>query len=150
MRRWNRVAQVLLAACILAAAGCEKKAEEAPKPVAPPPPPPFKVTGVTLGKSLTADHKVASPLSTFGVKDTIYAVVGSEGVSKGVLLRAHWAYVNAKDTLLVSSESLTVAPTGPAWSEFHVSRAPAWKKGHYAVVVMADSTLAGAQQFDVK
>lgn len=150
MRRWKRFAQGLLAASVIAGAGCQKKAEEAPKPAPPPPPPPFKVVGLTLGKSLTADKKIATPMSTFGVKDTIYVVVGSEGESKGVLLRARWTFMAAKDTLLVSADSQTVAPTGAAWSEFHVSKATHWPKGHYAVTVLADSTFAGSEPFDVK
>jgi hypothetical protein len=150
MRRRIRFAQGLLAICVIAFAGCQKKAEEPPKAAAPPPPPPFHVTELALGKSLTAEHKIATPATTFGVKDTIYAVVGSVGVSKGVLLRARWTYVNAKDTLLVSADSQTVAPTGPAWSEFHVSKSTHWPKGHYAVTVMADTVFAGSQPFEVK
>jgi len=143
MRRRIRFAQGLLAICVIAAAGCQKKAAEAPKPAAPPPPPPFHVTGLQLGKALTAEHKIAIPASSFGVKDTIYAVVASEGVSNGVLLRARWTYMNARDTLLVSADSQTGAPTGPAWSEFHLSKSTHWPKGHYAVTVLADTVFAG-------
>jgi len=150
MRRRIRFAQGLLAICVIDAAGCQKKAAEPPKPAAPPPPPPFHVTGLQLGKALTAEHKIAIPASSFGVKDTIYAVVASEGVSNGVLLRARWTYMNARDTLLVSADSQTVAPTGPAWSEFHVSKSTHWPKGHYAVTVLADTVFAGSQPFEVK
>jgi hypothetical protein len=148
MRRWIGLSCCLAASLALVLAGCQKKAE-APPPAAPaaPPSPPFKVTGMELGKALTADHRIATPMTSFGAKDTIYVVVASEGASKGTMLRVRWTY---QDTVLVSADSQMVAPTGPAYSEFHVLKPTHWPKGHYAVAVKADTAFAGAKTFDVK
>jgi hypothetical protein len=129
-------------------AGCQKKAE-APPPAAstPPPAPTFKVTGLDVGKALTTDHRIANPMTTFGARDTIYVVVASEGTSKGTMLRVRWTY---QDSILVSADSQMVAPTGPAYSEFHVLKPTHWPKGNYAVAVMADTAYAGTKTFLVK
>ena len=144
---------VMLAALALATAlaGCQKKAE-APPPVATttPAPKPFQVTGIELGKTLTADRKIAAPTTSFGTKDTIYAVIASEGEAKSVTLGARWTYMDGKDVLLVAADSQMVAPTGPAWTEFHILKPTRWPAGTYALDVTADGKAAGHQNFNVK
>ena len=148
MRRWIRLSYCLAASFAIVLVGCQKKAET-PPPAATttPPPAPFKVTGMEVGNALTPDHRIATPMTTFGPKDTIYVVVASQGVSKGTMLRVRWTY---QDTVLVSADSQMVAPTGPAYSEFHVLKPTHWPKGAYAVAVMADTAFAGTKAFSVK
>ncbi len=149
MRRRIGPLSAVVVMLALVVAGCQKKVETPPQAAAPatPPPAPFKVTGLELGKALTADHRIAAPMTTFSPRDTIYVVVGSQGASKGTMLRVRWTF---QDSILVSADSQMVAPTGPAYSEFHVLKTTHWPKGPYAVAVMADTTFAGSQKFDVK
>jgi len=147
MRRRIRLVPAAAVVLAFALAGCAKKAETPPQAAAPAAPAPFKVTGMELGNSLTADHRIAKPMTTFAPKDTIYVVVASQGASKGTMLRVRWSF---QDSILVSADSQMVAPTGPAYSEFHVLKPTHWPKGPYSVAVKADTTFAGAQSFEVK
>ena len=148
MRRSQVLAGLLsLALAASIAVGCQKKAEAPPPVATTPAPAPFKVTGVELGKSLTAERKVASPAKVFGTRDTIYAVVASEGAAKNTVVKALWTY---RDTSLVTVDSLVVAPTGPAWTEFHISKATRWPVGMYAVEVSVDGAPVRREVFEIK
>lgn len=146
-----RPALALLAAVALGA--CAKKEPPPPPPTpipAPTPVPtpvPFKVVSVDLGKSIGDDKKIKDAATTFGPKDTIYAVVSTEGVAPKATLKARWTY-GAKGTL-VNEESRDIAPTGPATTEFHVAKASGWPAGKYKVEVSADGTVAATKEFDV-
>ena len=146
MRRSVLPGLVTLALAGALAFGCQKKAET-PPPAATPAPAPFKVTGIELGKTLTADKRIAAPTTTFGTRDTIYAVIASEGAAKSVTIKARWTF---QDTILVAADSQMVAPTGPAWTEFHILKPTRWPVGAYAVEVMSDGAAAGRKTFEVK
>jgi hypothetical protein len=139
----------LVLASLLLAVGCQKKAETPPPPPAATTPPPatFKVTGIELGKSLTPDRKIAAPTTTFGPRDTIFAVIASEGTSKSTKVGTRWTF---QDTSLVAEDSQDLGPTGPAWTEFHITKPTRWLKGKYAVEVTVDSVAAGRKEFEIK
>jgi hypothetical protein len=138
-------------ATLLLAVGCQKKAETPPPPaVTTPAPEPFKVTGIELGNALTADKKIAAPATTFGTRDTIYAVIASEGTSKSTRVGTRWTFQDGKDVLVVAEDSQDLAPTGPAWTEFHITKPTRWPKGKYAVDVSVDSVAAGRKEFEIK
>jgi hypothetical protein len=145
----RKVFSGLVLAALLIVVGCQKKAETPPpSPAATTPAPaPFKVTGVELGKSLTADKRIAAPTTTFGTRDTIYAVIASEGVSKSTKVATRWTF---QDTSVVAEDSQDLAPTGPAWTEFHITKPTRWPKGKYAVEVTVDSVAAGRKEFEIK
>ena len=56
----------------------------------------------------------------------------------------------AKQLMLVSESQETIAPTGPAVTEFHVSKAKGWPAGKYKVEISVDGAPAGTQDFEVK
>ena len=147
MRRTAMPGIVSLALASALAFGCQKKAETPPPADTTPAPAPFRVTGIELGKSLTADKRIAAPMTTFGTKDTIYAVIASEGAAKSVTIQARWTY---QDTILVAADSQMVAPTGPAWTEFHILKPTRWPVGDYAIDVTSDGASAGRKTFEVK
>ena len=147
MRRTAMPGIVSLALASALAFGCQKKAETPPPADTTPAPAPFRVTGIELGKSLTADKRIAAPMTTFGTKDTIYAVIASEGAAKSVTIQARWTY---QDTILVAADSQMVAPTGPAWTEFHILKPTRWPVGAYAIDVTSDGASAGRKTFEVK
>jgi predicted small lipoprotein YifL len=150
--RFALPALVLVAAVSLGACGKKEPPPPPPTPVpaptAVPTPVPFKVASVDLGKSIGDDKKVKETAATFGPKDTVYAVVSTEGVAAKVTLKARWTY-GAKGTL-VNEEARDIAPTGPAATEFHVAKASGWPAGKYKVEVSADGTVAATKEFDVK
>jgi len=118
----------------------------APRAEAPAPQAAFRVTRIDLGNAITADKRVAAPSSTFKPKDTIYASILSEGAAPSVALAAKWTF---EDGQLVSESTQTIAPTGPAATEFHIAKPDGWPAGKYKLEVAANGKLSGAQEFTV-
>src|SRR6476620_6081116 len=144
-------------ALVLAAAGCKKKEAAAVDTTAMGPLPdtttpvaaPIHVTDVSTGKGLTADKNLVTATSDFGVRDTIYVLVKTDGASTSSKLDAKWTYNNGKQT--VKEDTQKIAPTGgEARNEFHISKASAWPKGNYKVEIVLDGTSAGSKDFTIK
>jgi hypothetical protein len=135
---------------VIGTASCKKK-EPPPPPAestAPAPAPPaFAVQGIELGKSIDADKKVAAPATTFSRKDTIYASVTTEGAAPSKTLAAKWTF---QDGQTVKEQSQSIAPTGPAATEFHISKKGLWPAGKYKVEVSVDGSPAGSKDFEIK
>ena len=130
------------------AGGCKKK-QPPPPPAAvePAPPPPLAVAGIQLGKAIGADKAVSTATMVFGVRDTIYASVGTTGVSSAATLSAKWTFQTGQ---VVDTSSVSIAPTGPATTEFHITKKSAWPVGKYKVAIMLNGGPAGEQEFEVK
>jgi len=135
---------------VIGTASCKKK-EPPPPPAesaAPAPAPPaFAVQGIELGKSIDAEKKVAAPATTFSRKDTIYASVTTEGAAPSKTLAAKWTF---QDGQTVKEQSQSIAPTGPAATEFHISKKGLWPAGKYKVEVSVDGSPAGSKDFEIK
>jgi hypothetical protein len=142
----RRVVTTALCLAALVAVGCAKSkpAEQAPAPTTVE----FKVTGIELCKQIGVDKKVLAPLAAFGTKDTIYVSIATEGASPGATLAAKWTYGDAGQ--LVNEMSESIAPTGPAATEFHITKPSGWPVGKYKVEVTLDGAPAGAKEFEVK
>ena len=147
-----------LAAFLAGMAGCKKEAPPppppppAPKAEAPAPPPApaaVSVVNVSLGKAIGADKKVSTPTETFAKGDTIYAVVETAG-SGNATLKAKWTYHKGDKTASVADNTQTIVATGPAASEFHISKPDGWPTGDYQVEISLDDKPAGTRKFTVK
>lgn len=135
----------------LTVAGCKK---EAPPPqsetaaAAPAPAPAeFSISVIEVGKQIGADKKIAAPTATFAPKDTIYASVVSEGAAPSKTIAAKWSF---QDGQVVKEAAETIAPTGPAATEFHISKPSGWPVGKYKVEISVDGSPAGSKDFEVK
>ncbi len=140
---------IALLGLAVVAGGCKKK-EPPPAPpvvVQPAPPPPVAVAGIQLGKAIGADKAVTAATSTFGVRDTIYASIGTTGVASAATLSATWTFQTGQT---VDTNSVAIAPTGPATTEFHITKKSAWPVGKYKVAIMLNGMPAGEQEFEVK
>jgi hypothetical protein len=162
--RFHRTTTLVLVGC-LALFGCKKKEEAAPPPAPAPeastaPAPsttpettpatvPFKVTSIDLGKAVGPDKKITDPATTFGTKDTIFASVASEGTSTTpVKLHAKWTFGDAGT--VVKEEDASITPSGPANTDFNISKKTPWPVGKYKVEITADGNAAGSKDFEVK
>jgi hypothetical protein len=139
-----------LGLAVIGIPGCKKK--EAPAPpaeAAAPAPAPlaFAVLGIEVGKGIGADKRVTAPETTFGRRDTIYASVATEGAAPSKTISVKWSF---QDGQVVKQQAETIAPTGPAATEFHISRPKAWPVGKYKVEIAVDSAPAGSKDFEVK
>ncbi len=149
-----------LAALILTLNACGKK-EEAPKPQSAPapttapvtvPPPAFAgvmVATISLGNAIGTSKKVTQASDSFGKKDTIYASVDTTGAGTATL-KAKWTYRKGGQESLVKEDRQTITPTGPATSEFHISKPDGWPAGDYQVEIFVDDKPAQGKTFTVK
>lgn len=146
----NFLALAVLAGSI-AAAGCKKEtpppqsetADAAPAPAAQE----FSVGNIDLGKQIGADKRIASPATSFGPKDTIYASVATDGTAPSKTIAAKWTF---QDGQTVNEGSETIAPTGPAATEFHIAKKTPWPVGKYKVEISVDGSPAGTKEFEIK
>jgi hypothetical protein len=101
---------------------------------------------ITLGSALGPDKRVAAPKETFGVRDTIYASVATDGSGTAQKLKAVWT-MGAES---VRTDSLMLDLSGPTVSEFHISRPRAWPAGTYRLTVTLNDGAAQTKDFVVK
>lgn len=151
----NSRRSLVVAVGILAAMmpGCKKStpapAEEASAPAAQSAPAAaeFKVSDIVLGRGLGADKRVADATTTFKPKDTIYVSVATEGAAPSKTITAKWTY---EDGQVVEEGTESIAPTGPAVTEFHIAKPSGWPAGKYKVEIAVDGAPAGSKDFEVK
>jgi hypothetical protein len=134
---------VLCIGLVVGATACAKKAAETPAAA----PAGVSVTGVDLGSSVGSDKRVSETRGDFGPKDVIYASVLTSGSSASTVLKARWTY---QDGQVVDESEQTIAPTGDAATEFHVSKADGWPVGKYKVEVLQDGNPVQSKEFEVK
>jgi hypothetical protein len=152
MIRSRRVAWAAgLGLAVIGTASCKKKEAppppEAAAPAPAPAPPAFAVQGIEVGKSIDADKKVTAPAATFGRRDTIYASVATEGAAPSKAISAKWTF---QDGQVVKEQAESIAPSGPAATEFHISKKGPWPVGKYKVEISVDGAPAGSKDFEIK
>ena len=156
MKRMNVLAG--LASLIVVIAGCGKEEPPAPPPAAKVEAPAAPATSatpaevsvvvITLGKAIGPDKKVTAATDSFAKNDTIYAAVETAG-SGTATLKAKWTYHKGDKTAAVDESTQTIAPTGPATSEFHISKPDGWPAGDYQVEISLNDKPAGTKKFSV-
>jgi hypothetical protein len=161
----TRISSVLLVAVLgtVALVGCKKKEEVAPVATTPPPattpapaptpmPASASVTSVDLGNAVGADMKVATPMTTFGPKDTIYASIGTStsdpAASVPGKLAVKWTHLDSNQT--INEESRDATLTGMGNTEFHIAKPSGWPTGKYKVEVSLDGNVVQSREFEVK
>ena len=109
---------------------------------------PIRVSDVQVGKAIGSDKKVGDQTTDFGVRDTMYVAVITEGAARDAKLTTKWTY-NGKQVVKESSQ--TISPTGgETVTEFHVDKKTAWPKGKYKVDVSLNGVAAGSKDLEVK
>jgi hypothetical protein len=111
-----------------------------------PAPAALRVTEVETGKAVGADKSLTDDTDDFGVRDTIYVAVKTEGSGSGTLA-AKWTY---QDGQTVEESSQSISPTADAWHEFHIQKATAWPAGDYKVEITLNGAPAGSKDFEIK
>jgi hypothetical protein len=144
MGRHSRILAALLAAGLGAA--CSRPAAS-PAPAAPPvAQTSVRVTDVDLGVAVGPDKRVTDRASSFSPSETIYVSVRTEGAAPSATLKALWTF---QDGQVVQDSSQTIAPTGTAVTEFHVSNPTGWPKGSYKVEVFLNGSSVETESFKV-
>jgi len=106
-----------------------------------------RVSQIDLGRSLNADKTIGDNTNSFKPTDTIYASVATSGSAPTTAVRARWTY---QDGQVVNESTQTIAPTGDARTEFHISKPDGWPPGKYKLEVFLDGSPAGNKDFEVE
>jgi hypothetical protein len=110
------------------------------------------VTDLQLGTSVGADNRVASPVASFGVRDTLYASVNSAGETTGTL-GARWTFLGTDGNAApveVDSQTRPLTAGTAAAHEFHVSKPDGWPAGRYRVEISHNGQTVQTRDFDVR
>lgn len=147
------------AALVFSLTACKKKEETAaapaPAPAAAPAAPdvinvPVSVKQITLSNKIDETTKQAAmAMNSFAANDTIYAVVDTIGSGK-TAIKVQWTYHKGEKTAQVNETVQEIEATGPASTEFHISKPSGWPVGDYQVEVFVNGTSASVQKFAVK
>ena len=106
-----------------------------------------RVSQIDMGRSLTADKTINDKTDSFKPNDTIYASVLTEGAAPTATLKARWTY---QDGQAVKESTQTIAPTGDARTEFHISKPDGWPTGKYKLEVFLNDSSAATKDFEVE
>lgn len=142
-----------VALAVLALSACSKKEKESTGEVTPGAAAPaatatstVAVADIDVGKAIT-DKRVTDKTNDFKPSDTIYTSVHTTGSAAAATVMARWTF---EDGQVVQESSESIAPTGDAYTEFHISKPGGLPKGKYKVEVFLDSKSAGTKDFEVK
>jgi hypothetical protein len=107
-----------------------------------------RVAQVDIGRSLTADKAISDGTDSFKPNETIYASIATEGTATApARLQARWTY---QDGQVVNESTQTIAPTGNARTEFHISKPEGWPAGKYKLEVFLNGSSAGTRDVEVE
>jgi len=106
-----------------------------------------RVSQINLGRSLNADKTINDNTDSFKPNDTIYASIGTGGSAATATLKARWTY---QDGQVVNESTQTIAPTGDARTEFHISKPDGWPTGKYKLEVLLNGSSAATKDFVVE
>ena len=155
MRLTKSSAQTMFLALTMVAAvaaGCAKKQSaetQAPAETTPPPATSMlRVVSLDLGTGVDPTKRVTAATTTFKPSDTIYLSVATDGAAPAANLSAKWTY--GADNQLVNEMNEPIAPTGPAHTEFHISKPDGLPAGMYKVEVFLDGASVGVKEFQVQ
>ena len=107
----------------------------------------FRVTDLEVGKSVGADLKINDETDDFGVRDTLYASVKTEGTASGATLQARWTF---QDGQLIEEQSQTLTTTGDQITNFRIMKPTAWPKGNYKVTILLNGAAVETEDFEIK
>jgi hypothetical protein len=106
-----------------------------------------QVAEIDIGRSLNADKSIADNTTSFKPTDTIYVSVKTDGTASSAQLKTRWQYADGQ---LVDESTQTIAPSGEARTEFHISKPDGLPPGNYKVEVFLNDQPAGSKEFEVE
>jgi len=104
------------------------------------------VADVDIGRAVS-NARITDKTDDFKTTDTVYTSVHTTGTSTSSNVMARWTF---EDGQVVEESTQSIAPTGEAWTEFHISKPGGLPKGKYKVEVFLDSKSAGTKEFEIK
>ena len=105
-----------------------------------------RVSQIDMGRSLNADKTINDKTESFKPSDAIYASIVTEGTAPTATLKARWTY---QDGQVVDESTQTIAPTGNARTEFHISKPDGWPTGKYKLEAFLNGSSSATKDFEV-
>ena len=141
---------MLMGLAMIALAGCSKAktADPTTTETTTPAATEFKVVGFEVGKGVDADQRVVMAGNEFAPSDTIVVSVATEGSAPAATLGAKWTF--GPDGQVVNDMTEAITPSGPAHTEFHISKPDGFPVGNYKVEITLDGATMGTKEFQVK
>jgi hypothetical protein len=145
-------AVAVAAIAVTSLAACSKKEKESTGDVTPSAGAPAPATStvavadIDVGRAVS-NMRVTDKTDNFKATDTVYASVHTTGSASAANVMARWTF---EDGQTVQESTQSIAPTGDAYTEFHISKPGGLPKGKYKVEVFLDSKSAGTKDFEVK
>jgi len=134
------------AATAAEAAEAVDAAEQAPE-LPPMPSGDFRITSVTLGKTVDEEGQVREPLAVFAPGDRIHAAVVSVGSSDGLTLSAEWT---TAEGIAVAKAGQSLNPEAPTVTTFSIAQPEPWPVGGYEVVIAINGRAVETRSFEVQ
>jgi hypothetical protein len=104
------------------------------------------IADVDVGRAVS-NARVTDKTNNFKATDTVYTSIHTTGSAPAATVMARWTY---QDGQVVQESSQSIAPSGDAYTEFHISKPSGLPKGKYKVEVFLDNKSAGTKDFEVK
>ena len=145
-------ALAVAAIAVAALAACSKEKKESAGDVTPGAAAPAPATStvavadIDVGRAIT-NMRVTDKTENFKATDTVYTSVHTTGSASMANVMARWTF---EDGQVVQESTQSIAPSGDAYTEFHISKPGGLPKGKYKVEVFLDSKSAGTKDFEVK
>jgi hypothetical protein len=105
---------------------------------------PLQLANIQTGRSLNADHSIASITTLFKPSETIYVSVQTTGSAPGTI-GVKWMYHGR----VIAEPVKPVDYTGPASTEFQLQHPGAFPEGDYSVDILINGEKVGTRAFKV-
>ena len=106
-----------------------------------------RVSQIDMGRSLNADKTINDNTDSFKPNDTVYASIATENTTAAAPLKTRWTY---QDGQVVDESTQTIAPTGDARTEFHISKPDGFPTGKYKLEVFLNGSSAATKDLEVE
>ena len=151
IKRTSQLGLIIALSIAPALLACGREKAEKTDNAAPttmPEPATIRVTTVDVGNAVGPDKRITgSEHEKFKPSDVIYASVATDGTAPNTNLTARWTY---QDGQTVEEQTQNISPSGPATTEFHVSKPSGWPEGKYKVEILVNGASAQTKEFEVK
>jgi hypothetical protein len=88
---------------------------------------------------------IGEATNTFRPADTIFVSVATEGTGTATVATR----LTFEDGQVANESQQSITPSGPARTEFHLSKPDGWPAGKYRLVVLVNGMEAGSRDIEV-
>lgn len=106
-----------------------------------------KVTDITIGSAVGADHRVTTPTASFAPGDVVYVSVQTDSPDSFRKVAVRW-HDPTNSVTLIADRSETKA--GPLTTEFKYSSPRGLARGTWTAEVWLDGVVKGSRTFEVR